>query len=147
MHRHFGTNNRAPRRAFTDPCKPEVRPGAREKSASPAWLAAPASAILVLSTSNSFSQVLSECVYKKCIYVASTVTVIWFLELQVRILYFPQFLFLGSAQACVYTLPAQYPLYGSWSCTRWRRGSRTSDLRTGQISTNIMKVLMNWKLI
>ena len=25
-----------------DPCKPEVRPGAREESASPAWLAAPA---------------------------------------------------------------------------------------------------------
>ena len=27
---------------FTDPCKPEVRPGAREESASPAWLATPA---------------------------------------------------------------------------------------------------------
>ena len=27
---------------FTDPFKPEVRPGAREESASPAWLAAPA---------------------------------------------------------------------------------------------------------
>ena len=25
-----------------DPCKPEVRPGARDESASPAWLAAPA---------------------------------------------------------------------------------------------------------
>ena len=25
-----------------DPCKPEVRPGAGEESASPAWLAAPA---------------------------------------------------------------------------------------------------------
>ena len=25
-----------------DPCKPEVRPGAREESASPAWLATPA---------------------------------------------------------------------------------------------------------
>ena len=42
MHCHCGTNNRAPRWIFTDPCKPEVRPGAREESASPAWLAAPA---------------------------------------------------------------------------------------------------------
>ena len=42
MHRHCGTKNRAPRWTFTDPCKPEVRPGAREVSASPAWLAAPA---------------------------------------------------------------------------------------------------------
>ena len=42
MHCHCGTNNRAPRWTFTNPCKPEVRPGAREESASPAWLAAPA---------------------------------------------------------------------------------------------------------
>ena len=42
MHCHRGTNNRAPRWTYTDPCKPEVRPGAREESASPAWLAAPA---------------------------------------------------------------------------------------------------------
>ena len=42
MHCDCGTNNRAPRWTFTDPCKPEVRPGAREESASPAWLAAPA---------------------------------------------------------------------------------------------------------
>ena len=42
MHRHCGTNNRAPRWTFTDPCKPGVRPGAREGSASPAWLTAPA---------------------------------------------------------------------------------------------------------
>ena len=42
MHCHCGSNNRAPRWTFTDPCKPEVRPGAREESASPAWLAAPA---------------------------------------------------------------------------------------------------------
>ena len=42
MRCHCGTNNRAPRWTFTDPCKPEVRPGAREESASPAWLAAPA---------------------------------------------------------------------------------------------------------
>ena len=42
MHCHCGTNNRVPRWTFTDPCKPEVRPGAREESASPAWLAAPA---------------------------------------------------------------------------------------------------------
>ena len=34
--------HRAPRRTFTDPNKPEVRPGAREVSASPTWLAAPA---------------------------------------------------------------------------------------------------------
>ena len=25
MHRHCGTNNRAPQWTFTDPCKPEVR--------------------------------------------------------------------------------------------------------------------------
>ena len=42
MHCHCGTNNRVPRWTFTDPCKLEVRPGAREESASPAWLAAPA---------------------------------------------------------------------------------------------------------
>ena len=36
------TNNKAPRWTFTDPCKPEVRPGAREEAAFPAWLAAPA---------------------------------------------------------------------------------------------------------
>ena len=42
MYCHCGTNNRAPRWTFTDPCKPEVRPGAREESASPAWRAAPA---------------------------------------------------------------------------------------------------------
>ena len=42
MHCHCGTNNRAPRWTFTDSCKPEVRPGAREESASPAWLATPA---------------------------------------------------------------------------------------------------------
>ena len=41
MHRNCSTNYRAPRWTFTDPCKPEVRPGAREESASPAWLAAP----------------------------------------------------------------------------------------------------------
>ena len=35
-----GTNNRAPRWTFTDPCKPEVRPGAREEPASPGLLAA-----------------------------------------------------------------------------------------------------------
>ena len=32
MHCHCGTNHRAPRYTFTDPCKPEVRPGAREES-------------------------------------------------------------------------------------------------------------------
>ena len=42
MHCHCSTNNRAPRWTFTDPCKPEVRPGAWKESASPAWLAAPA---------------------------------------------------------------------------------------------------------
>ena len=41
MHCHSGNNNRAPRWTFTNPCKPEVRPGAREESASPAWPAAP----------------------------------------------------------------------------------------------------------
>ena len=34
MHCHCGTKNRAPRWTFTDPCKPEVRPGAREESIS-----------------------------------------------------------------------------------------------------------------
>ena len=42
MRCHCGTKNRASRWTFTDPCKPEVRLGAREESASPAWLAAPA---------------------------------------------------------------------------------------------------------
>ena len=42
MHCHCGTNNRAPRWTLMDPCKPEVRQGAWEESASPAWLAAPA---------------------------------------------------------------------------------------------------------
>ena len=42
MHCQCGTNNRAPRWIFTDPCNSEVRPGYREESASPAWLAAPA---------------------------------------------------------------------------------------------------------
>ena len=41
MHFPCDTNNRAPRWTFTDPCKPEVRPGAREESAFPAWLAHP----------------------------------------------------------------------------------------------------------
>ena len=39
MHCHCGTNNRAPWWTFTDHCKPVVRPGAREESASPVWLA------------------------------------------------------------------------------------------------------------
>ena len=42
MHCHCGTNNRAPRWTFTDPWTQEVKPGAREESASAAWLAAPA---------------------------------------------------------------------------------------------------------
>ena len=42
MHCHCGTNNRESQWTFTDPCKPEVRPGAREESASPVWLATPA---------------------------------------------------------------------------------------------------------
>ena len=42
MHCHCGTNNRAPCWTLTDPCKPKVRPGAREESASPDWIAAPA---------------------------------------------------------------------------------------------------------
>ena len=42
MHCHCGTNNSVPQWTFTDPCKPEVRPGAREESTSPAWLAASA---------------------------------------------------------------------------------------------------------
>ena len=42
MHCHSGTNSNAPRWTLTDPCKPEVIPGARKESASPAWLAAPA---------------------------------------------------------------------------------------------------------
>ena len=42
MNCHCGTNNRSPKWAFMYPCKPEVRPGAWEESASPVWLAAPA---------------------------------------------------------------------------------------------------------
>ena len=42
MHCHCGTHNRAPRLTFTDHCQPEVRPGAREKSVSPARPVAPA---------------------------------------------------------------------------------------------------------
>ena len=42
MHCRCSINNRAPRWTFTDSCKPEVRPGVREESASPAWLAASA---------------------------------------------------------------------------------------------------------
>ena len=42
MHCHCGTNNRAPLWTFTNHCKPEVRPGVQEESASPAWLAASA---------------------------------------------------------------------------------------------------------
>ena len=42
MHCHYGTNNRALRWTFTDLCIPEMRPVAREESASPDWLAAPA---------------------------------------------------------------------------------------------------------
>ena len=36
---HCETYNRAPRLTFTDPCKSEVRPGARLESPCPAWLA------------------------------------------------------------------------------------------------------------
>ena len=42
MHFHCGINNITPRWTFTDLCKTEIRPGAREESACPAWLAAPA---------------------------------------------------------------------------------------------------------
>ena len=42
MRRHCGINNRAPLWTFTDLCKREVIQGAREESASPACLAAPA---------------------------------------------------------------------------------------------------------
>ena len=42
VHCYCGTNNRAPRWTFTDPCKPEVSPGAREESDSSARLAVPA---------------------------------------------------------------------------------------------------------
>ena len=41
MHCHCGINNKAPRCTFTNRCKPDVRPGAREESASPSWLSAP----------------------------------------------------------------------------------------------------------
>ena len=42
MYCHCDTNNRAPRWTFTNPCKPEVRPGARKESASTTWQAASA---------------------------------------------------------------------------------------------------------
>ena len=60
MHCHCGTNNRAPRWTFTDPCKLEVRPGAREES----WLAAPAInahtkiSLSYLSITNFFSPII-----------------------------------------------------------------------------------------
>ena len=68
MHCHCGTNNRAPRWTFTDPCKPDVRPGAREESASPTWLAAPAmnardtTKVYILRRDNGCGPTL----YKKC---------------------------------------------------------------------------------
>ena len=37
-----------------DPCKPEVRPGAREELASPAWLAAPAMNVRFMKVQLSF---------------------------------------------------------------------------------------------
>ena len=39
MHCNFDTNHRVPRWTFMDPCKAEAEPGAREESASSAWLA------------------------------------------------------------------------------------------------------------
>ena len=60
MHCNCGTNNRAPRWTFTDPCRPEVRPGDREESASPARLAAPA--MNARDTSN-VSQVITHPVF------------------------------------------------------------------------------------
>ena len=42
MHCQCGTDNTDSRLTFTDLCKPEVRPGVQEESASPARLAAPA---------------------------------------------------------------------------------------------------------
>ena len=56
MYRHCGTNNRAPRWTFTDPCKPEVRPGAREESASPAWLAVKINRIIGKLLQNVYSK-------------------------------------------------------------------------------------------
>ena len=41
LHCHPGTNNIVPWWAFIDPWKPEMRPGAQEESAFPAWLATP----------------------------------------------------------------------------------------------------------
>ena len=42
MQCHHGTSNRTPQWTFTNPCKPDVRPGVRKESACPAWLAVPA---------------------------------------------------------------------------------------------------------
>ena len=68
MYCHCGFTNRAPRWIFTDPYKPEVRLGAREESASPAWLAAPAmnacdtTKVYVLRLDNACGPTL----YRKC---------------------------------------------------------------------------------
>ena len=68
MHCHCGTNNRAPRWTFTDPCKAEVRPGAREESASPVWLAA--SAMKARDTTKVYiwrlDSVCGPTLYRKC---------------------------------------------------------------------------------
>ena len=60
MHCHCGTNNRAPRWTFMDPCKQEVRPGAREESASPACLAPPA--MNALDTTKGAPQIAPFCI-------------------------------------------------------------------------------------
>ena len=64
MHCHCGTNNRAPRWTFTDPCKPEVRPGVREESASPAWPAAPA--MNARDTTKVYDTGCGPTLYRKC---------------------------------------------------------------------------------
>ena len=70
MHGHCSTNNSAPRWTFTDPCKPEARPGAWEESASPAWLAA--SAMIARDTTKVYIWRLDTVcgptlhVYRKC---------------------------------------------------------------------------------
>ena len=68
MYCHCGTNNRAPRWKFTDPCKQEVGPGAWEESASPAWLAA--STMNARDTTKvyiwKFDPVFGLTLYRKC---------------------------------------------------------------------------------
>ena len=68
MQYHCDTNKRVPRWTFTDLYKPEVRPGAKEGSASPAWLATSAMNAHDTTKVNTW-RLETECgptLYRKC---------------------------------------------------------------------------------